>query len=118
MAEDRDVRVIESAERKLETAAGKGVTRVVLLAFGIVTTALLASINSNLSSANALAAKAQETAEKAQIANYDQDQQLALLKVRTDSIERKTDAAIDALRVLTIQVTHNGDAIEHTRGSR
>lgn len=114
--EERDVQPFAAVERKLESPGGQGLSKLLLAAFGIVTTALLASINGNLHAANELAAKAMAKAEQANDTNYQQDRDLALLKVRTDAIERKTDATVQALHALTLQVTKNGDAIEHARG--
>lgn len=110
------MRILEATERKLESPTGKGLSKIVLTAFGVVITALLASINGNLHAANELAQKALVTAEQARDTNYAQERDLALLKVRTDAIERKTDATVAALQALTLQVTKNGDAVEHIRG--
>lgn len=119
MAEDRDVKLAARVEQSLETQSGKGASKLLLAAFGLVTTALLASININLHASNELAAKAQATAEGVRDVNYKQERDIALLNVKTEAIERKTDATVTALQALILQVTKNQDAIEHnTRGKR
>lgn len=116
--EPENVKILERAEQRLEAPPGKVLSKLLFVAFGIATTALLTSINANLHAANDAAARAQAAAEQAVKTNYDQERDLALLKVRTDAIERKTDATVQALTALTLQVTHNADAIEHNRGAK
>lgn len=112
MQEDRDVRLAERVEQRLESQAGKGASKLVLAAFGIVTTALLTTIAYDVHEYSAR----QQTLLNAIAAEHDsnaiQSTSLALLNARVDAIERKTDAQIEALQALTLQVTRNGDALQ------
>lgn len=113
MMEDRDVRLTERIEQRMESESGKGASKLLMVAFGIVTTALLGLLNFNVRDSNAIAAKALATAEGARDTNYKQERDIALLNVKTESIERKTDATVAGLQTLILQVTQNRDAIEH-----
>lgn len=114
MQEDRDVNFAR-LEQRLDSPAGRGASKLVLILFGAVVTALLGAINYNLQEANAHAMQALQAANTERDTNFAQARDLALLNARVDAIERKTDAQISALQALTLQVTRNGDAIEHTQ---
>lgn len=109
---------LDDAGRLFDTPAGKALWKIVMLIFGAIVTAFLVTINGNLEAAAKAAAKAQATAEAVREHNYAQDQDIALLKVKADAIERRTDQAIATLQALTVQVTRNGDAIEHSKGKQ
>lgn len=113
---DRDVSKLADAEHRLDTPSGRMLQKMLLAVFGAVVVFLLTTINVNMTRANDLARRAQTTADAARDTNYSQERDLALLKVRTDSIERKTDATVSALQALTLQVTRNGDVIDEHHG--
>lgn len=101
---------LQPVETALESPAGIAAGKIVLLVFGVLVTTLLALILTGINRTNSVAEAARE-------GNYKQDQDIALLKVQTQAIQRQTDATVAALQALTLQVTKNQDDIQHTRST-
>lgn len=117
MTEDRDVNLARF-EQRLETPAGKGASKLLLAAFGIVTAALLSTIAWNVHQYTQQQESVLAQIREEHDANATQSTGISLLDARVDAIERKTDAQVAALQALTVQVTRNGDAIDHNATRR
>jgi hypothetical protein len=111
MQEVPDVKFAERVEQRLETEGGKGVSKLLIVAFGIVTTTLLTLINVNVSASNANAAKAMAAAQAEHDVNAAQASDLALIKQRQDGFQKVSDATVASLQALTQSVLNNHDDI-------
>lgn len=122
MQEDRDVRLAERVEQRLESQAGKGASKLVLAAFGIVTTALLSLIAWDMHAYVNNQSRILAAVQTEHDANATQNTTIAVIQnsqtvteARVTALERKTDAQVAALNALTVQVTHNTDVNRRDR---
>lgn len=106
---------LQRAEEALESTGGRAWTRIVNMLFGAVAIALLSTITIQGKRAN-------ELAEQQQVENASQNVRIAVMQNRMDQSDIKTAETVRTLTALTaqvqamtVQMTKNQDAIEHTR---
>lgn len=97
---------LDAAGTALETPAGKVMWKLMMVAFGILITTLLSLILAGITHTNGIA-------EAARDRNFQQDQQISLLQVQTQSLQRVSDATVASLQAITLQMTKNQDTLDH-----
>jgi hypothetical protein len=92
--------------QKVESDNAIAAWRIAMAVMTLVMSALLALILAGINQTNIIAENARDT-------NNQQNQSIVLLQAQTLSLQRVSDATVNSLQQLTLQMTKNGDAIEH-----
>lgn len=97
---------LDTAGQAFESPAGKAMFKIVMVVFGVLVSVLLSLILTGVNHTNGIA-------EAARDRNFQQDQQISLLQVQTQSLQRVSDATVASLQAITLQMTKNQDTLDH-----
>lgn len=99
-------------EDALSSSAGQAGFKIYTIAFGLVVTVLLTIATSYLGQLNQRMITATQHNVQEDQTQIKQQAQIDYTGHRVDVLERSSDATIQALQVMTNQITHNSDRID------